>query len=237
MTFTPYRHRVPTEAARDRRRRFAATHSPDLHRRVTWARRERPWLGLRHALAEVRADAYFSDGDWTADDHENRPILHADGFFTVYGSCEQDDEPADCEDFLGTFTNDDGPDTIPHHGNDYHTYPRFRPANLIAETYAYYRRTMSAEAAMERAVYEADEDRRTAAELCNYFVKAEVYGPDGRLWGSSGLMTDATEWPSDRHSEDVAADAVGDALDEAERNLARKLGPNGRQIVAGMVAA
>jgi hypothetical protein len=104
-----------------------------------------------------------------------------------------EDEWADAAEWLGTFTDNDGPDTVPNPSSygryaTYGAYARFRPAYTLEERYRGARRAgMTRDRARAAALEGAERDAAMAAEYSAVVITVDI--GDGLALESLGDVT------------------------------------------------
>lgn len=196
---------------------------------------------VRLSIARTPRPGLDWHADHTANYGEEAEAGEVDGFTLRY-TWEALDEAPDLS-WLGEFTDDDGPDTVPnpdHHGRyaSSGSYARFRPTTGQAERAEWLHRSgMARGPAWIEARRQMEADARTACDLRPYYVTAEAYR-DGVLMGSDSLGTDGDDSFGGQEAEDciVGNGMAAEAVAEAWRYLARRYGANGAHLLATVTA-
>ena len=144
--------------------------------------------------------------------------------------------------WLGEFTDDDGPDTVPNpdaHGRYARNgSKRFRLVTGQAERADWLRGAgMARGPAWIEARRQMGDDARMACDLRPYYVTAEAYR-DGVLMGTASIGTDDDDGFGGSEAESTADDygLIGEAVRYAWEAMARRYGANGAHLLATVTA-
>lgn len=185
----------------------------DLYKRQ---RRQDRRMPASTALALARQAERVPAGWWPGDEPET---WCAEGW-TYTARLRWDECPI--PDWLGEFTDDDGPDTIPNPEYQHGRYKRFRPANPGMAEFPYYRAAGMGKAEARERCAELDRDaarRAAAGEM--YGVTVEATGPNGET-GEASLGGIDDEHPYG-YAWSVAVDELApEARGEAEASALRR---------------
>lgn len=187
--------------------------------------------GARVALRIARAATAPLRFDWSGWDEADAGTV--DGFAIRVKVEPIYDEPTDIS-WLGEWTDDEGPDTVPNPQATHGSYSHFRCEYTFEDRFSDFRRTHTADEARRLAREAMEGDAQLAHDLTDYIVTVEACEGD-RVVGSASFGSDWTDADDDRRmAEDVAIGngMIEEAVSDAWQSRARRLGNLGPQLLA-----
>jgi hypothetical protein len=200
-----------------------------LYRQI---RRAHPYYTARDALQIARRNAEPNPLDWTSNRRGELVALWTVEPFRLRATAAPDEYR---DDWRGTFTDTRGPATIPNPYRtgpppdpNYHTgrrgpeprYFRLDSTDPVAETAAYYRRTMARHAAYCRALALARQEARDAREAEPYTITVQVYAAGTELARATVGGVELSGPPeAERELTDAALELAPAALEDARAKL------------------